>query len=357
MGEDPAEQPVVASDDCREPLVGPAGDRAFFRGRAVAQQLRAQHGHEGERHPGGNENRDRERDRKLVKQPADDVAHEQQRNERGDQRDGQRDDGKADLSGALQRGRERPLALLDEARDVLDHHDGIVDHEAGGDGERHQREVVKAETGEVHRAEGADQRERNGEARDDRGGKIAQEEEEHQHHQPHRQPELELDVPDRGPDGGRAIREHRHIDGRRQGALELGQPRLDAADDVDHVGARLTVNVDNDRRDQVDPGGQLRILGAVPHVGHIRQVHRRTVSIGDDEIPVRVGARQLIVGVDRIGAGRPVEIALRGVDVGVVDRRAQVVDVESVGSEGPQIDLDAHGRPLAPAHAHQADAG
>ena len=30
------------------------------------------------------------------------------------------------------------LALLHVARDVLDHHDGVVHHEAGGDGERHQ---------------------------------------------------------------------------------------------------------------------------------------------------------------------------------------------------------------------------
>jgi hypothetical protein len=29
------------------------------------------------------------------------------------------------------------------ARDVLHHHDGIVDHEAGGNGQRHQRQVVE----------------------------------------------------------------------------------------------------------------------------------------------------------------------------------------------------------------------
>ena len=48
--------------------------------------------------------------------------------------------------GALQRGLQRRLALLDVAGDVLDHHDGVVDHEAGGDGQRHQGQVVDAET-------------------------------------------------------------------------------------------------------------------------------------------------------------------------------------------------------------------
>ena len=48
---------------------------------------------------------------------------------------GDRDDGEADLARALERRFERRLALLDVAHDVLDHDDGIVDHEADGDGE------------------------------------------------------------------------------------------------------------------------------------------------------------------------------------------------------------------------------
>ena len=36
------------------------------------------------------------------------------------------------------------LALLDMARDVLQHHDRVVDDEADGDGEGHQREIVEA---------------------------------------------------------------------------------------------------------------------------------------------------------------------------------------------------------------------
>ena len=35
--------------------------------------------------------------------------------------------------GALQRRLERPVALLDVAHDVLDHHDGVVDDEADRD--------------------------------------------------------------------------------------------------------------------------------------------------------------------------------------------------------------------------------
>ena len=59
---------------------------------------------------------------------------------------------------------QRLIALLDMAHDVLDHHDRVVDHEAGGDGQRHQRQIVEAEAQQVHHAEGADQRQRQGDA-------------------------------------------------------------------------------------------------------------------------------------------------------------------------------------------------
>jgi hypothetical protein len=71
------------------------------------QQPGAQHGHQGERHHGGDHDGDRQRDGELVEQPADDLAHEQQRNQRRDQGHRERDDGEADLLGALQRRRQR----------------------------------------------------------------------------------------------------------------------------------------------------------------------------------------------------------------------------------------------------------
>ena len=46
--------------------------------------------------------------------------------------------------GALHRRLEWGHALLQVARDVFDHHDRVVHHEAGRDGQRHQREVVEA---------------------------------------------------------------------------------------------------------------------------------------------------------------------------------------------------------------------
>jgi hypothetical protein len=54
--------------------------------------------------------------------------------------------------------------VLDVAVDVLHHHDGVVDDEAHGDGERHQRQIVETEMTHIHCRERAEQRQRHGNA-------------------------------------------------------------------------------------------------------------------------------------------------------------------------------------------------
>ncbi|GCC49127.1 hypothetical protein chiPu_0033630, partial [Chiloscyllium punctatum] len=147
-----------------EPLEG-----VFARHGLRLQQLGAGHRDQRQRHHGGDQDRDRQRDGEFAEQAADDVAHEQQRDQHRDQRHRQRDDGEADLLGAAERRLEWRLALFDVSRDVFDHDDGVVDHEAGGDGQRHQRQIVQAEAEQIHRPKRADQRQRHRQARDQRG--------------------------------------------------------------------------------------------------------------------------------------------------------------------------------------------
>ena len=92
------------------------------------------------------------------------------------------------------------FAILDVADDVLDHHDGVVDDEAGADGQRHQREIVEREAGKPHDAEAGDQRQRQRDAGDDGGAHRAQEQQHHQHdqHDAENQSELRHHGPRRG---------------------------------------------------------------------------------------------------------------------------------------------------------------
>ncbi len=98
---------------------------------------------------------------------------------------------------------------------------------------------------------------------------AAQEQEDHHHHQRDREQQLELHVVHRRADGDRAVGQHRDVDRGGQRRLQLRQQLLDAVDDLDHVGAGLALDVDDDRRLLVRPGGEARVLGAVDDVGDV----------------------------------------------------------------------------------------
>ena len=153
--------------------------------------------------------------------------------------------------------------------------------------------------------------------------------------------------------GDRAVGEHRDIDGGGQRRLQLRQQLLDPVDDLDHVGAGLALDIDDDRRLLIRPGSESRVLCAVDDVGNVGESHRRAVAVGDDHALVFVGALQLIVGVDRRRPRRPVEAALGLVGVGIADRGAHVVEREAVGRQRGRIGLDPHRRPLSAAQRNQ----
>ncbi len=298
MIENPVQLVAVPLDDVGEPLSRLV---ALLRVvRLMLEQLRAQHRHQRQRNHRRDQNRDGQRDRELAEEAADHILHEQERDQDGDQRDGQGDDGEADLAGALERRVQRTLALLYVARDVLDHHDRIVHDETGRDRQRHQREIVQAEVRQVHDREGADKRQGHRQARYERRPGIAQEKVDDEHHQDDGEDQLELDVPNRSPDRGRAVRQDREIDARWKRCLQLRQQGTNAIDDVDDVGARLSLYVDDERRRFVHPSAEFCVLGALDQGSNVAQADRRTVAIGDHDVAVLDRALELIVRVDRV---------------------------------------------------------
>jgi hypothetical protein len=254
--DDPVQRAVVAHHHAVEEALrarAEAGAGGVFL-RLVLEPARRHHRHQRERDHGRDQDGDGQRHRELAEQPAHHVAHEQQRNQHRDERHGQRDDGEADLRGALEGGLQRLFALLDVARDVLDHDDRVVHHEAGGNGERHQAQVVQAVAQQVHEPEGADERDGHRDAGDDGGAQAAQKGKDHQHHQHHGQHQFHLDVFHRRADAGGAVAQHVDLQPRRKARLQLGQLLLDGVDRGDHVGAGLALHVQDDgRRELVTP--------------------------------------------------------------------------------------------------------
>ncbi len=53
--------------------------------------------------------------------------------------------------------------------DVFQHDNGVIDDKTGRHGQGHQRQIVKTEVEQVHEGQGAEQRDRNGDRRDQGG--------------------------------------------------------------------------------------------------------------------------------------------------------------------------------------------
>jgi hypothetical protein len=90
--------------------------------------------------------------------------------------------------------------------------------------------------------------------------------------------------------------------------------------------------------------------------GHVRQPDRRAVAVRDYQRAVLIARQKPIVGADRVRLLPAIEAALGSVDVGGSDGRANILECEPVRGERRRVRLDAHGRLLPAADAHEADA-
>ena len=97
--------------------------------------------------------RDAQCHREFAKQSSDDPAHQQQWNKNCYQRYAHRKHREPDLRRSLERRLHRVHPVLDIARDVLEHHNRIIDNESRRNRQRHQRQVVEAIAQQVHPAE------------------------------------------------------------------------------------------------------------------------------------------------------------------------------------------------------------
>ena len=249
------------------------------------------------------------------------------------------------------------MSLLDEARDVLDHDDRIVDNESRGDRQRHQRQVVERVAEQIHHAERADDRERDGDAGNDGCRQPAQEQKNHQNDEEDGQQQLEFDVAHRRADGHRAIGENSDLDTRRQRVRELRQQMLDAVDDIYGVGTGLPLHIHDHRGRDVHPGRFLRVFHAVDDMSDIGDAHRCPVSIRDDHRLVVGAGVDLIVRADAVALLRPLQVAFRLIGVRGRETGAQVFETQSERGKRRRIRLHAHCGFLSAADRDQSDAG
>src|SRR5262249_7868074 len=282
--------------------------------------------------------------------------HQQDRDEHRHQRDAHRQHGEADLLGAGHGRLEHAGAALDVAHDVLDHDDRVVDDEAGGDRQRHQRQVVDAVADEIHDREGADQRHRHHDAGNDRRAHVAQEQEDDEHDQDDGDDERFLDGLDRRPDRHGLVEHRRERDLRRHEGAQIGQLRADAVDGLDDVDAGLAEDDEDDGRLAVRHRRGAQVLDGARDPRDVDQSYRRAVAPRDDQGLVGGRLEQLIGRVDLPGEPAVVELPLGAVDVGGGEDASHFVEADAVAGERHRVQVDADRRQGAAADEDLADA-
>ncbi len=119
-----------------------------------------------------------------------------------------------------------------------------------------------------------------------------------------------------------AVADHIQFHASGNSALQFRDFRADLADDIDHIGAGLALDIDDDGRRALKPATGAVVLQSIDDIGDVADRDRRAVAVGDDDGLVGVRGRDLVVGGNRIGLLRAVERSLRPRDVGAGDRVA-----------------------------------
>ena len=355
MLQHPLQRFAVSALNRHQQAANPALARRLV-GLAAFQQPAAHHRRQGQRDRQRNANRHRQGNGEFAQQPSRQAAHQQQRQEHCHQRQAHRQHGKTDFPAPLQRRLQRLHAGFQMAGNIFQHHDGVIDHEAGSDSQRHQRQVVKAEAAQVHGGKGADQRNRNRHRRDQRRAPRAEEEEDHEDHQRHRDDQRLLHFLQRGADGRRAVLGDLQIDRGRDGALQLRQAGANAVHRLDDIGFRQLADHQQNRRFGVSHPGVAHVLHRIGDVGDVAEAHRRSVVVVHDQRLVFGRGFQLVVGRHLPAVGGIFQRPLRFTYVGVADGGAHRVQRYALVKQRLRVEVDAHRGQRTAADVHVADA-
>ncbi len=279
------EQPEEAVD---RPLPPAVAMRRIVRLEQQRAHRRRQRQRDDQRNDGGAGDGQRE----LPIELPGNAGDEHRRHEYGakNQRDG--DQRRADFVHALARGFARMQARRDIALDVLDHDDGVIDHDADRQHQPEQRQIVEREAERRHEEERADQRYRYGDQRNDRRAPGLQE---HDHHQ-HDEHDRLADGLDHGVDRlldelGR-IEENGVFDPRREPLRQFVHQVFDALGSGQRVRAGALEDGERDRRIVVEIGIRGVIERRQLDLGDVLEPHHRAGRLLDDDRGELVGIGQ-----------------------------------------------------------------
>ena len=293
---------------------------------AGAEKCRAHHGRERQRDDSGHGHRAGQGECELGEQGAGEAALKADRHVHCDQHHRHGNDRAAELARCNQRGIERPAMLrLHMPVNILDHDDGVIDHQADGQHQRQQRQEIDRVSQRQHHEEGADQRQRHGNDGDDDGAQASQEEEDDEGHDDERFRQRFHDLDDGGVDELGGVVDDFTDDPGWQLRLDFGERFADALRDRQDIGLRRHLDAKEYRPLAAERDVQIVVLGAECDLGDIFEPHDRVAHLLDRQLPKLLDRMQ-------IGSGGHVDgdhLALAGAHrrqvVVVAERREHVL--------------------------------
>ena len=309
----------------------------------MLEQLRAHHRRKRQRDEARHDDRAGERPGKLGEEPPGKAGHEANRRVDGRERDRHGDDGEADLPAAEERGLDRAHALLDVAVDVLEHDDGVVDHEADGEHEREQGQGVDGEAEGIHQRERADQRYGNRDEGNQRRPDRAQEQEDDENDEDHRLADRRVDVLDRLGDEERLVVRHANLHAVRQPLDDARQDLVDRLGDLERVRRRLLDDADGDGGLAVEADHATLVERSEFGHADVAQAHEIAVGVLDDEVVELLGRAEVRLGQHGELALEALDAARWHLNILAPQRVLDVLRRELVGGQPFGIEPDAHG--------------
>jgi hypothetical protein len=294
---------------------------------------------QGQRHEQRREDRHDHGDRHAANELTGVSGEEQQRHEREHQRRRAAEHSDADLPGGLDRRLARALAHAQPARDVLGHHDRIVDQQAERDHEPDDAELVQREPEIAQRGDADRQRHRDRDHHQQRGAQPQRDQRDQD--QDDRDEEVALEAAEPMGDVLRLIVGGLERHPGRQPRRRLGRRGGHPIADIEDVLA--LVHRDRDQRGALsvvaEPVGLRRIDD--PCAGHVAQVDEVARAAADH------GALELRERGER-AAGLHVEPTLAEVDIAPRDAGVATLQCadelsrrQAVASQPCEIELDA----------------
>ena len=141
----------------------------------VVNQMSAEVGGPGERQEQRSQQRSAHGDGQRAEENAGHTGDRDQRQEDDDRRQGRADQRDGQFFERAAGRSQRAFAAIAVQDDVLDDHDGVVDHQAAGGRETAERHHVEALPQQLHGDKGDEERDRNDHAGHQRGAPVAQE--------------------------------------------------------------------------------------------------------------------------------------------------------------------------------------